>query len=524
MRPSLRGTDEKLRWGYESHPFDPGGGRLASGSTNKTLRLYDIALREKTEEEGHSFDVRAVAWSPDGALIATGSMDADFEFGEVFLWDASSGALVNELAEAHTGWVNALAFSPDGSMLASGSDDGTVIAWDVASGEKLHVLAGPGDSVRSVAWSGDGTMLAAGDSAGGVFVWDAASGSELYRMEDHTDMVYDIAFSTDGAHLYTASRDGVLAVRDPASGSQTNAIEGFTRSFYDITGKDNGAFIASSEGVVVEWDPAAIEIINVIGPFEESGGLLSTGAVQAVNYSPNGTTLAIGDPQGRIVLWDTASNTEIKTIGSRDAGHLNYVSGLDWSPDGTQIVTSSADTTVIFWDVEGGEPLQHYQPSDANTMNNVVFSADASTAIAVNQDGSIHAVDAATGDITYFWNPDRGINYDVALRPDGSTTIAVAHSNGDVTLWDFTTGEEVLTMEEALWHASAVAFSPDGSLIAAGDTDGNVAQWDAATGGLLQHYEGAHAGFISAVAFSPNGAVFVTLSSDGTILQWSAGP
>lgn len=502
--------------------FGPEGKKVAAGSTNATLRLYDIALREKTEYGGHAHDVMAVAWSPDGTMIAAGSIDEGYELGELFIWNAADGTVLNKFVDAHTGSITSLAFSPDGSLLASGSDDQTVIIWDVASGEKQYVLAGLEDRVNCEAWSPDGAVVAAGDSEGNVIVWDVTSGAELYRAEGHTDMVYDIAFTGDGTVLYTASRDGTVAIRDAASGVQNNAIKGFTTPVYDIAGKDNDAFMASTDGKVIEWDPATIEIINEIGGFETSQGLFSTNAVKALCYNPDGTTLAIGDALGRIILWDVASNSQIKIIGDRDIGHLNSVSGLVWSPDGTKIVTSSDDTTVIVWDVEAGEPLVHYQPSDANTMNNVVFSADGSMFIAVNQDGSIHTVDAATGALVYFWNPDFGINYDIALRPDGSNTVAVAHSNGDVVLWDFTTGDALLTMEEALWHASAVAFSPDGSLIAAGDTDGNVALWDANTGQLLMHVEGVHGGFISAVAFSPNGQVFVTLSVDGTILQWAA--
>ena len=67
---------------------------------------------------------------------------------------------------------------------------------------------------------------------------------------------------------------------------------------------------------------------------------------------------------GSIILWDVASNAEIKTIGDREIGHLNYISGLDWSLDGAQIVTASRDTTAILWDVEAGEPIHHYELSD----------------------------------------------------------------------------------------------------------------------------------------------------------------
>jgi WD40 repeat protein len=502
--------------------FSPDGAKLAVGSTSKALQVWDIALREKEEYEGHANWVQAVAWSPDGALIATGSQDADYEFGELFIWDASTGELLDQFAEAHTSSIVALAFSPDGSLLASGSFDEDAIVWDVASGEKQLVLAGPRGSVRSVGWSADGTKLAAGDAYGGVFVWDVTSGSEVFRAKDPTGVVVDVAFSSDGSLLYTANQDGAVAIRDATSGEQTASIEGFTQDFYDVAWAPDGqTFVASSDGVVMEWDPSTSELVNPIGSTAEGVGFLGTTAIEAVGYSPDGGTLALGLSDGRITLWDVASDAEIKTIGDRDIGHLNYVSGLDWSPDGTQIVTSSRDTTVILWDVETGEPIHHYELSeDSVGVNGVVFSADGSMAVAIDHSGPIFVVDTATGAVIRDWNPDRGINYDLALRPDGSDTFAVAHSNGDVAVWDLTTGEEVLTMEEALWHASAVAFSPDGSLIAGGDSDGNVALWDAESGKLISHFEGAHGDYISAVAFSPDGSTFATVSLDATILLW----
>eukprot|EP01052_Picozoa_sp_SAG31_P032350 SAG31_NODE_3539_length_4144_cov_3.302101_1_plen_1330_part_01 len=125
--------------------FDPSGGTLASGSSDQTVKLWDVASGECLRTlEGHSDGVWSVAFDPSGGILASGSLT-------VKLWDVASGECLITL-EGHSDGVWSVAFDPSGGTLASGSSDQTVKLWDVASGECLRTLEGhSGDDVSSVA-------------------------------------------------------------------------------------------------------------------------------------------------------------------------------------------------------------------------------------------------------------------------------------------------------------------------------------------------------------------------------------
>jgi WD40 repeat protein len=507
--------------------FSPDGAWLATGSNDGEVRLWDVATGALIRTMSHKSQIgppTSVAFSPDGTQLAAAVHDYGVNANVVKFWDPATGRELR-IFKGHTGEISSLAFSPDGTRLASAEVARPMVKlWDTATGTELRILKGHGYSIYSVAFSPDGKRLASAGAAGTVKLWDANSGKEIRTMKVEWAHLWGVVFSPDGAQVGVAGFDGMVRLWDAGTGQALRALKSHTGPVAGVAFSPDGTQMvsANADGTVKLWDARSGQELRTLKAH--------TGEVHCVAFSPDGTRLASGSEDSTMKLWDTSAGQAARTLkGHRplDLSGVAVVAGVAFSPDGTQLVSGGWDGTVKLWDAATGQEIRAMTRHDGS-VSSVAYRPGGNQVAAATADETVKLWDTATGaHVRTFKVRKAGDAFlsggfpSVTFSPDGSRLAAARAGWAMVKLWDVDGGQEIRTFGGQGGRLETVAFSRDGTRLAAAGLPGTVHLWDAATGKELDKLQAL--GLVNGVAFSPDGTQLAAATNRKIVQRWDLG-
>jgi WD40 repeat protein len=483
------------------------GGNFVSGKKGPTVVLWDRKAGQPLRPlPATSNVVWSLAFSPDGSRLAVGG---SWPHSEVEVRDVKTGEVLWAKDEPGQVAGMSVAFSPDGKMLAVGfgrySQDKIfqVRLCEVATGRETFTFPGPRGGVNDLAFHPDGRHMAVAGS-GIVEVWDVEGRRKVRELRGHSKWVYGLAYSPDGRWLATGGWDRTIKLRDAATGEERLTIFGHEGFVLDLAfSPDSRALASTSEDRTVRlWEVSSGRPVGVFHGHTEF--------VQAVAFAPDGRELASGSVDGSMKVWDRRTILPIVFDG-----HTGWVGRLWYRRDGSRVVTAP-----IGYQVEG-EYTKGWDPSTGEPDPSL-------TGIEPGKLGDEYRPPASFPN----WGPPPPVT-----SPDGKR-IARAwtgaggippsdrskeYAKSSVLVVDAATGEVLHTLIGHTSDLVGIAFSPDGSRIATASFDRTVKLWDTLTGREVFTLRGHTAGLL-ALAFSPDGHRIVSGSIDFTARVWDATP
>ncbi|MCI0339693.1 MAG: WD40 repeat domain-containing protein [Planctomycetales bacterium] len=535
--------------------FSPDGRRLATVSRDRTARVWDLATgaRVLTLKEGQLTDLRDVAFSPDGALLAvTGWDNTHHQQHSVRLLSLSDGTLVRSL-RGHgggQGGINSVAFSRDGRFLVTAANDQTARIWNVDPGEAVWVLGGHDRWVTWAAFSPDGRLVATAGDDGGVRFHDPRTGKRLASV----DGAAGAAFSPDGRLLATYA-GGSLRLWE-------------TEKFREVRAW------AAPAGIPVAFSPDG-RLLLAGGRLWEvrSGALVRELAGGSAAFSPDGRFMA-GFRGNAAEVWvlpeaveagEAATPEAVRGTEERRRPLEQACEKADAAGDLAALTTAAAayaealpdDTVAVAWrTVARGldaarTALAGGKGSEASGLLDGLPSMAVATrlraAVRAERDAFFSKLEAACR-LAQAKKDEAGLAaaaraFADAFPDDRGATAWIRDAAGRAALERIASGlpsairkpldsradrAKVLAGEVPLHalrgHAertgiAAVAFSPDGRLVASAGTDGSARVWDVAAGREIRKLQG-HRRDLTDLSFTPDGRLLVTSSLDSTAKVW----
>ncbi|QLI73171.1 Vegetative incompatibility protein HET-E-1 [Metarhizium brunneum] len=420
--------------------------------------------------------------------------------------------------KGHGGSVNAIASSSSRKILASASSDRTVRLWDDVTGAHKRTLQGHRGYVLDIAFSPDGNTLVSASSDCQVWVWGVNEGNHIRTLEGHRNWVNSVVFLSNST-IASASSDWTINLWDINHGICKTVLKSHSGSVNALASSRNGKVLASGSS------DRTVRIWNIAEGTPIMTSLDHDGSVTALSFATDGRFLASASSDKAVRLWDADTGSQIRMLEF----HGDWVNSVTFINNIT-LATASSDRTLRLWNITTDNTQKFEGPG--GWFNSTAFLADRNILVAASSDRTLRMWDGIMGGSEQMREGHDGSVNAVAFSPDGTWLASASSDRTRVRFWDVDEGTLIKTLayrnhiirdegttEDHSRYVLAIAFSPNGKVIASGSSDWRVRLWRIDESVPLTTLEG-HRNWVRAVAFSTDGKLLASASTDGTLCLW----
>ncbi|GIV06776.1 MAG: hypothetical protein KatS3mg016_2351 [Fimbriimonadales bacterium] len=422
--------------------------QLISADSGGSVALWRISDGVRLQSwQAHLASLSAVAWSPDGALLATGTLLGDMRIwernggsqwvlkdtlnaahdfgvtglafasstllysagydGKVRRWNPSTGAFLSEFT-AHADGINGFALRPDNAQLATAGADRSVRLWNPGTGTLQSSLAGHTDIVTGVGFVSNGYVISV-DASGVLRFWQATSGAPQGNPINHNSPILELAIAPSRDQVAIGDFDGKITLRLMPTGAVVRSWDAHGSEVTSVAYSSDGARLVSGgyDGSIKIWNLATGALVRTLG----------TGTEPILCVAYRGSRVAAGDTSGTVRLWDADTGNLLRTLNA----HTDLAQAVAFSPNGLYVATGGADGYVRLWNVSDGAVVREL-PNHTFGVTQLRFLAADALAVA-DGEGVLRVYEVPTGNLIGQIQPLQGWVQSMDVSDDGQWVV-----------------------------------------------------------------------------------------------------